>query len=47
MQAVAAAAGDMGDATRARARAALAQRRTPDEADIAALIREFDGLPHG
>lgn len=44
MQAVAAAAGAMGAATLARAQAALAARRTPEEADLAALQAEHDGL---
>ncbi len=44
MQAVAAAAGDMSDATRARATAALAQRRAPDFLDIAAAEAEFAAL---
>lgn len=44
MQAVAAAAGDMAEATRARARAALAQRHTPDDLDIAAAEAELAAL---
>lgn len=44
MQAVAAAAGDMSAATRTRATAALAQRRSPPQIDIAALEAEFSAL---
>ncbi|NUB43246.1 beta-N-acetylhexosaminidase [Fertoebacter nigrum] len=44
MQAVAEAAGRMGPETMARAQAALAQRRTPDTVDIAALEAEHSGL---
>ncbi len=44
MIAVAAAAGDMTAATRNRATAALAQRRTPDFLDIAAAEAEFAAL---
>ena len=47
MQAVAAAAGDMGPQTRARAAAALSQRRAPDPADLAALEEELARLLSG
>lgn len=47
MQAVAAHAGDMGDQTRGRARAALACRRAPIAVDIAALEAEFSDLTQG
>lgn len=50
MQAVATAAGDMRSDTRARAIAALAQRRVPEPANIAALEAELAQLlsaPHG
>ena len=44
MQAVAAAAGTMTAATRARAEAALARRHAPEAVDIAALQAEFSAL---
>ncbi|WP_151718502.1 beta-N-acetylhexosaminidase [Gemmobacter serpentinus] len=44
MQAVAAAAGQMTDAARARGDAALACRKTAEPADLAALRREHDAL---
>ena len=44
MQAVARAAGDMTDAARTRAAAALARRATPKPVDIAALEAEFSAL---
>ena len=47
MQAVATAAGTMGEGTRARATAALSQRRAPDGADIAALEDELARLLSG
>ncbi len=50
MQAVAAAAGRMGQATADRAAAALLRRRDPDTADLAALEAEFaalTGAAHG
>lgn len=47
MQAVAAAAGQMGAAPRARAEAALACRRAPDSADLVALRLEHDALLAG
>ncbi len=47
MERVAAAAGTMDQATRDRALAALARRRTPDPVDIAALRAEHSGLLGG
>lgn len=47
MQQVAAHAGAQTPATRARAKAALAMRRTPDPVDIEALDAEFRGLMSG
>jgi beta-N-acetylhexosaminidase len=44
MQAVAAAAGDMGAATSARAAAVLAARRSPEPVDIAALQAELSAM---
>ncbi len=47
MQAVALAAGDMGPDTVRRAKAALAQRRTPDPVDIAQLEGELSAMMAG
>ncbi|ESW62066.1 MAG: beta-hexosaminidase [Rhodobacter sp. CACIA14H1] len=47
MQAVAAAAGLMSDATRARAAAALAQRGTPDPVDIGAVEADLAAILQG
>jgi beta-N-acetylhexosaminidase len=44
MQAVTDAAGTMTDCAVARTHAALAQRKTPDDIDIAALSAELEAL---
>jgi beta-N-acetylhexosaminidase len=47
MEAIAAACGGMTAKAEARAKAALAERKTPTEIDIQALRAEFDGLING